>query len=160
MQLGPIARLRGAFIARPVTVRLFRRGQRQLHSQTFAKAVPLRGVCSSPFACVWHLHGPLLQGLHMNGARRTLEVYNFLREKPAGVLDICFVWVGSGTMGASPGDKQALRLDFRERERQLAGARSVLGAGEGTWDERSDVQSDTAGSRRDTLPSRTPLQGQ
>lgn len=49
----------------------------------------------------------------MNGARLTLEVYNFLREKPAGVPDICFVWVGSGTMGASPGDKQALRLDFR-----------------------------------------------
>lgn len=65
-------------------------------------------------------------------ARRTLEVYNFLREKPPGVPDICFVCPGSGTMGSSPGDKQALRLDFRERERQLAGARSVLGAGEGT----------------------------
>lgn len=68
----------------------------------------------------------------MNGARRTLEVYNFLREKSASVPDICFVWVGSGTMGASSGDKQALRLDFRERERQLDWARSVLGAGEGT----------------------------
>lgn len=30
----------GAFIARPVTVCLFQHGQRQLHSQTFAKAVP------------------------------------------------------------------------------------------------------------------------
>lgn len=68
----------------------------------------------------------------MNGARCTLEVYNFLQEKPASVPDICFVWVELGTMGASPGDKQALRLDFREREQQLADARSVLGAGEGT----------------------------
>lgn len=43
MQLGPIARLRGAFIARPVAVRLSRRGRRQSHSQTFAKAVPPTG---------------------------------------------------------------------------------------------------------------------
>lgn len=68
----------------------------------------------------------------MNGARRTLEVYNFLREKPASVLDICFVWVELGTMAARPGDKQALRFEFREREKQLASAQSVLGAGEGT----------------------------
>lgn len=38
-------------------------------------------------------------------------------------------------MGVSPEDKQALSLDFREREQQLAGARSVLGAGEGTCEE-------------------------
>lgn len=94
----------------------------------------------------------------MNGARRTLEVYNFLREKPAGVPDICFVWVRWGTIGASPGDKQALRLDFREWERQLAGTGSVLRAGE-RGHERSNAQSGTAGNRGDTLPTRTRLPG-
>lgn len=46
---------------------------------------------------------PLLESLHMNGARRTLEVYNFLREGPvAGHL---FVWVGGTKAGASRTEK-------------------------------------------------------
>lgn len=58
----------------------------------------------------------------MNGARRTLEVYNFLREKPQGALDICFVWVGLGTMGRASGTNESSGSPQRERERQLAGA--------------------------------------
>lgn len=91
----------------------------------------------------------------MNRARCTLEVYNFLRESPvAGQL---FVWV-SGTKGQAPRTKRPSgRL---QRAGTAAGSVLSLYGPERDFREEECSLSDTAGNQRDTLPSKTPLQGQ
>lgn len=116
---------------------------------------PLQGVCLSPFACVWHLHDHYCRPsiwIEPTAHWRFTTSY-----EKAQWLDICLC--GSAGQRDEPRGQISPQVDFRELEQQLAQFGVCTGQSK-TSEKRSSSLSDTAGSQRDTLPSKTPLQGQ
>lgn len=154
MQFTVIARLHGSFIA----TRLIVRSADMVCSSYIVKHLlkpPLQGVCLSPFACVWHLHGhDCRPSIWIESAAHWRFTTSYERaQRP----DICLCGFGE-TKGRGPrANKPSGRL---QRAGKAAGSpRSVLRPQpDFRWEEWCLFY--MAGSLRDTLPSKTPLQGQ